>query len=70
MEFVFNTPLASVELEQPLGRSLSGGEAGNSVDCFAGVLVFAEMSDVAADAEDLLYMRKFQIIIELLARPY
>ncbi len=69
MESVFDAPLASIECEDSLGGSLDGGQAGNTVDRFRGVLVFPEMRYFPADTEDLTHIREFQVIVQLFADP-
>jgi len=69
MEFVFDTPLASVEPEDSLGGSLRRGEAGNSIDRLGGFLVFAEMSHGPTYAKDLVHVREFQVVVQLFAGP-
>lgn len=69
MESVFDTPLASVEPEDSLGGSLRRGEAGNTIDCLGGFLVFPEMSHGPPYAKDLAHVRELQVIVQLFAGP-
>lgn len=70
MKSVFNTPLATIEFEYPLGGSLIRRETRDAVHRFTGLSILAEMGYVPTNAEDLTHIRKLQVVVELFADPY
>ena len=70
MESVFDAPLSTVEFEDSLGGSLSGRQAGDSVNRFGGVLVVPEMSYVPADTKHLTHVGEFQVFVQFFIGPY
>jgi hypothetical protein len=63
MKTVFNGPMATIEHKESFRGCFLWGEAGNTVGSFKGFFLRFYMSNFSADAEDLPYVRKIEIVV-------
>lgn len=69
MEAIFDLPVATIELQQPLGSALVGRQAGDAVDDLLGFLLALEVDDFPSDGEDLTQEGEIEVVIEFDAGP-
>lgn len=69
MKAIFNGPMAPVEFENSLWRSLVNRKAGDSIDRFIRFSIFLYMRYLAVDTENLAHIREIQIAVQFLTGP-
>ena len=69
MEAILDLPLSAIQLQQPLGTGLLGGQTRQAIDDLFGFLLALEMGDLAMDAKDLSYVGEIDVVIQLGTAP-